>query len=179
MRAFVGSIRFKVPAFVMALLAAVMIALYIITVRITGQFLLTEVIKRAESLGKSIAVSAAYSLVSRDLLGLDNIVFTAKETNPDIEYVAVVGTDMETIVHSDIRKTGEAFKPAEGRLFKQSPDGTVVREITAGDRFEVLSPVAFKTKQMGTVVVGINRSVLTAVQEKARKRVLVVFVVFL
>jgi HD-GYP domain-containing protein (c-di-GMP phosphodiesterase class II) len=178
-RSILTSIQFKVPVLVMALLALVTIALYAITVGIMSQRLLLEVIKRAESLGKSIAVSAGYSLISRDLLGLDNIVFTVKETNPDIEYIAITDTDMKTVAHSDMKKAGELFRPEGGALFRKSPDGTVVREVNAADRFEVMSPVMFKKKPLGTVVLGINRSVVTAVQEQAKRSVLVVFAVIL
>ena len=43
-----------------------------------NNYILNEVIKRGESVGKGIAASAGYNLLSEDLLGLDNLVFKAK-----------------------------------------------------------------------------------------------------
>ena len=52
-------------------------------------------------MSKSIAASAGYSLLSRDLLSLDNLVFKAKSSNSDMEYVAIVTPDTKAVVHSD------------------------------------------------------------------------------
>jgi len=174
-----NSIRFKLPATTIALLAIVTLSLYLLTGNIMSRYILAEVIKRAESIGNNIAISAGYSLISRDVLGLDNIIFTAKEMNHDIDYIAIIGNDMKTIVHSDINRTGERFKPAEGTLYKKSPDGTTIKEEEDKGRFEVISPVFFKTKRFGMVAVGINKSVLTTAQREAKKKILIVFCIFI
>lgn len=177
--AFFNSIQFKVPASTIALLALVTLSLYLLTERMMSRYILAEVIKRAESIGNNIAISAGYSFISRDVLGLDNIIYTAKEMNRDIDYIAIINNDMKTVVHSDINRTGEFFKPAKGTLYKKSPDGTTVTEEQGGNNFEVISPVFFKTKRFGIVALGINKSVLMAAQKEATGKVLIVFGIFI
>jgi putative nucleotidyltransferase with HDIG domain len=140
-----------------------------------------EVVKRAEELSRSIAVSAGYSFLSEDLLGLDNIVYQIKDSNQDVEYIAIVGIDKQIIVHSNIKKSGETIEHEKGKLFKESQDGTVVREIngTSASIFEIYSPIVMMSKELGAVIVGINRSVLLNAQYVARRRIMGVFAIVL
>ena len=89
------SLRFKIAFFVVVLMTCTFFGLYIITVQIMNSYLQNEIIKRGESVGKSIAASAGYSLLSKDLLSLDNLVFKAKSSNSDMEYVTIVTPDKE------------------------------------------------------------------------------------
>src|SRR5512137_892961 len=94
-----ASLRFKFAFLVVILLTSTSFILCILTVQIMNNYVLNEIIKRGESVGKSIAASAGYSLLSRDRLGLDNLVFKAKTSNSDMPYVAIVDPDMKTVVH--------------------------------------------------------------------------------
>jgi len=71
------SLRFKIAFFVVVLMTCTSFGLYIITVQIMNNYLQNEIIKRGESVGKSIAATAGFSLLSKDLLSLDNLVFKA------------------------------------------------------------------------------------------------------
>src|SRR5271157_1388065 len=96
-----ANLRFKIAFFTVILLTTTSFVLCIMTVQIMNNYILNEIIKRGESVGKSIAASAGYSLLSKDLLGLDNLVFKAKSSNSDMPYVAIVDPDMKTIAHSE------------------------------------------------------------------------------
>jgi putative nucleotidyltransferase with HDIG domain len=170
-------IRVKVSLFVLLLLVSTTLIFYLITVRIVNNRVLDELIKRAESLSRSIASTAGYSLLSQDLLGLDNVVFRIKSSNPDIESIALVNTESRIIVHSDIQKSGESFSPAEGILFKQELDGTVIIEATgtSGSYFQVSSPIRFMNKRLGAVIVDVNKSVLITAQQEAREKIAFAF----
>jgi putative nucleotidyltransferase with HDIG domain len=172
----IKTLRFKVSLFVFILLLATTLISYSATVRIMKQYILGEVIKRAESLSKSIAVSAGYSFASKDVLGLDNIVYKMKDSNPDVEYMAIVNNDMKIVVHSDIRKDGEISR-LSGRVWSKKLDGTIVREIPlhSGNIIEVSSPIIFMNKKLGTVLLGVNKSVLMDAQHKATNRILTLF----
>ena len=175
------NIRFKLCFFALLLLITTTFAFYIITVQVMNQKIMNEVIKRAEGLSRSIAVSAAYSFLSKDLLGLDNIVYKIKDSNQDVEYIAIVGTDKRIIVHSNISKSGEILEPANGQLFKKEQDGTIVKEVnsSSGSIFEIFSPIVSMNKQLGTVMLGINKSVLLNAQHVARKSIMGVFATIL
>ncbi len=172
------TIRFKLIVFVFLLLVFTTFVSFLATVKILNRVVLNEIVKRAESLSKSSAAVAAYSLISGDALGMDHLVYKGKESNTDVEYMAVVDTKMNVIAHSDIRKRGEILKDGEGNLFKKNADGTIVREIflSSGRSFEVSSPIVFKDKVLGTVIVGVNQSVFLQAQRLARHRILVVLI---
>ena len=174
-------IRFKLSLFVFLLLIITAFLFSLATVKILNQTILNEIIKKAESLSKNSAAVAAYSLISKDVLGMDHLVFKGKESNNDVEYVAIIDTKMNVIAHSDMRMRGEVIKRAEGNLFKKNANGTIVREIPlpSGRFFEISTPIVFKNKSLGTVIVGVNQSVLLEAQRLARNRFFVILAVIL
>ena len=167
------SIRLKLAVFVILLLIFTTLAFSIVTVKIMNKTILNEIIKRAETSSKSAAAVAAYSLVSGDSLGMDHIIFKGKGSNNDVEYMAIVDKKMRILAHSDIKKRGEVLKEADGRILKNNGDGTIVREIPfSKDKiFEIYTPILFNGKSLGSVCVGVNKSVLLNAQSLARKRI--------
>lgn len=174
-------IRVKAALFVLLLLASTTLGLYFIAARIMSQNILSEMIMRAEALTRSMASSAGFSLLSQDLLGLDNIVYKIKSSNQDIEYIAVISPASEILVHSEIEKAGQKFSPEEGPVIRKTEDGMVMREIRgkSGSLFEMSTPVVFMNKNLGSVILGINKSALVAAQRDARRKMLSVFAVIL
>lgn len=147
------------------------------TIQIMNNYILSEIIKRGESVGKSIAASAGYSILSRDLLGLDTLVYKAKSSNSDMPYVAIVDPAMEVIVHSNTPMIGETMHITRGRVFREAGDGTVVRELPnpSGTIFEISCPIVFMEKPLGNVILGMNRSVLIEAQKEVTDRILIAF----
>ena len=175
------SIRFKLSGFVFLLLLLTTVLFSFVTLKIMNQTISNEIIKRAESLAKSSASIAAFSLISKDTLGLDNIVFKGKGSNLDIEYMAVVDRDKRVLAHNHIKMRGEILRREEGSILRKSQDGTVIKEITlpSGKVFEIESPIFFKDKLLGMVILGINQSVLLEAQRLARYRILWLLVIIL
>ncbi len=172
-----ASLRFKIAFLVVILLTSTSFVLSIITVQIMNNYIMNEIIKRGESVGKSIAASAGYNLLAKDLLGLDNLVFKAKSSNSDMLYVAIVDPDMKTVVHSDTEMIGRTKPAARGRLIRDIADGTTVRELTnsTGSIFEISCPIVFMKKSLGSVIIGMNRSILLEAQRKVGNMILIVF----
>ena len=172
-----ASLRFKIAFFVVILLTSTSFILSIITVQIMNNYILNEIIKRGESVGKSIAASAGYNLLPKDLLGLDNLVFKAKSSNSDMLYVTIVDPDMKTVVHSATEMIGENKPVAQGRLYREAADGTTVRELTnsSGSIFEISCPIVFMKKPLGSVIIGMNKSILLEAQRKVGNMILIVF----
>ena len=174
-----ASLRFKIAFFTVILLTATSLALCIMTLQIMNDYILNEIIKRGESVGNSIAATAGYSLLSGDLLGLDTIVYKAKVSNRDMPYVAIVDQAMKVIVHSDTPMIGETLHVEQGIIFREGADGVVVRELPArsGTMFEISCPIVFMKKPLGSVILGMNRSVLLAARKSVTDRILVVFTI--
>jgi len=167
------NIRLKFAIFIILLLILTTLAFSMATVKILNRTILNEITKRAETLSNSSAAAAAYSLISNDSLGIDHIVFKGKSSNSDVEYMAIVDKKMKILAHSDIKKRGEILKEAEGATLKRNEDGTVVREISfsPGKIFEIYTPIIFKGKALGGVLVGVNQSVLLRAQRNAREQI--------
>ena len=172
-----SSLRFKFAFLVVILLTSTSFILCILTVQIMNNYILNEIIKRGESVGKSIASAAGYSLLSRDRLGLDNLVFKAKSSNSDMPYVAIVDLDMKTIVHSETPMGGETIQASQGRLHRKADDGTTVIELPnpSGVIFEISCPIVFAKKTLGNVIIGMNKSVLIEAQKKVKDRIVIAF----
>jgi HD-GYP domain-containing protein (c-di-GMP phosphodiesterase class II) len=175
------NIRVKASLFVLLLLIITTGVSYIVTVRLMRDRIFSEVIKRAESLCRSISSAAGYSSISEDLLGLDTLVFRIKDSNSDVRDIAVVNTQNEFLVHSDVNKTGEAYSPSKGAIFKTYEDGTTIKELSDsyGDYFEVKSPIVFMDKNLGSVVLNINKSVFYSAQRNMREKTAWVFALIL
>jgi putative nucleotidyltransferase with HDIG domain len=172
-----NSIRFKIAGMVLLLLIVSALAFYAITLTIMNHHLLNEVLKRSEALSKSTAASAGYSLLSKDLLGLDNMVFRMRESNRDVESIAIVDTDMKIIAHSDIAKSGKTLSPPQGRLLQQGADGITITESTSPsvESFDIVSPIVTFNKRQGAVILSVNKSSLQDAQHAARKMIMVFF----
>ena len=172
-----ASLRFKIAFFVVLLMTSTSLVLCFITVQIMNNYILNEIIKRGESVSKSIAASAGYSLLSRDLLSLDNLVFKAKSSNSDMEYVAIVTPDTKAVAHSDAVMSGEILPTSQGRVIRKGNDGTTIKELSRSSDsiFEISCPIVFMKKNMGIVMLAINKSVLLEAQGKVRTRILIVF----
>ncbi len=170
-------IRVKASLYVLLLLFLTALAFSVIALRIMNETISDEILKRVETLSRGTASVAGYSLISQDLLGLDNIVYRVKSDNPDIESMAIVDVDGGVIVHSDTRKAGETFRPAAGRLLQSFKDGTTVHELPGPVRelYEIRTPVVFMEKALGSIILTFNKSVLVQAQGKARNRILGVF----
>jgi len=122
------NIRAKTSLFVLFLLIVTIGSSYLITVQILRERILNEVVKRGESLCRSIASTAGYSFINQDILGLDTLVFKVNDSNPDIENIAIIDNNNEIRVHSDINLTGETYTPPDGKIFESFADGTIIKE---------------------------------------------------
>jgi len=175
--ALLTTLRFKIALFIVILLLITASLFSLITAQTMNRHILDEVIKRAESLCKSTAALAPYSILSSDLLGIDNIVSKLKEANTDVEYVAVTNAEMKILAHTDIARRGEPFIPSPRNTFKESQDGTRVYEVqlATGTLLEIVSPILFDGKQIGNVIIGINQSVLFHARAETRRKILAGF----
>jgi len=160
-------IRLKLSVFVMLLLLATTFVFSIIVGRSTDQFVLTEVIKKAETVARSTAAAAAYSLMAEDFLGIDNLVSKVKGSHLDVDHIAVVDLGMKIIAHNEIKRRGEVLRPKWGKMLKMGADGAVFLH-ESGDSFDIITPVIFLDRHLGYVVLGLNKAVPMMAQKKMR-----------
>ncbi len=169
------SLRFKISVFIVVLLLLTASIFSILTLQTMNRNIMEEVIKRAESLCKSTAALASYSMLANDVLGIDNIVSKVREANPDVEYVAITDTNMKVLAHTDVAKRDTLFHLASNTsTLREIVDNTWVYELNAPsvNLFQVYSPISFNNRQIGNVILGINTSVLVHAQAETRKRII-------
>lgn len=175
------NIRLKTLLYVLLLISVTTFAAYAATVRIMRDRVSDEVLRRAESLSRSIAAAAGYGLFSDDLLGLDTLVHKVQDSNSDLNQLAILDPGNKAIVHSDLDRIGEVYRLSEGRILKTLTDGLVVREVSGenGATFEIAHQIHFMDRNLGSVILSLNKSVVTSAQRSAQKRIAWVFAAIL
>ena len=168
------TLSFKLSLFIVVLVLVTTLVLSLVILRTTDQNIMDEVMKRAETLGKSAAELASYGILSHDLLGLDAIATKIKSSNPDVEYVAIVRNSMRVLAHSDIGQRETVFNPVSGGVVVRNSGDTIVHTIGNGpaEYFDIVNPVIFKNRQIGTVVIRMNKSSLLEAQGRIRRQIL-------
>lgn len=179
--ALIGRIRLKLIVLITGFSLVATLIFSIFAVDTMKLHVLEEILKRAETLGRSAASVAAYSILAQDMLGIDNLVSKIKASNDDVVYVVIVGKDGKIVAHSDMTRRGMNFFPSEGKTLRSSEMGSVITEVKggAGNFYEVLTPIVFKDKLIGTVGLGINKTVLVAAKHRIRKEIFTGFILTL
>ncbi len=176
-----NSVRLKIAGMVLLLLIASALAFYTITLSIMNRYLIHEFLKKAEAYAKGIAASAGYSLLKKDFLGLDNMVFRMSESNQDVESIAIVGPNMKIIAHSDIAREGQIQMPSEGRLLQAEANGTTIAEVKnpLAEFFEIRNPIITFNRHQGSVILRMSKSELKNAEQAAQKKIMLFFTVIL
>ena len=171
-----ASLRLKIACLVLTLLACTSFTLCIITVQIMNKSLLNEIIKRGESVGKNLAKAAGQSLLPKDVSSLDRLLLQTKLSDSDIEYVAIVTPDNKIIAHSEIKMSGGIVPVNQGKLISKSYNRTTVKELSRGSDslLEISCPIVSMNKDMGKVMLVINKSVLLEARGEAHSRMFLV-----
>ncbi len=171
-----ASLRFKIALLAVILLSCTSIALCIITVQIVNKYVLSEIVKRGESVGKHITTLAKDTLSSRDVSSLDNLLFQAKLSNIDIESIAIVTPDNKIVAHSERKKDGEFAPTSRGKLISRGSDGSTVKELSGSSDslLEISCPIVSMNQPMGNVVVIVNKSVLLKAQGEVHSKIFLV-----
>jgi len=145
----VRSLNAKFSAFVLVLLTASVISSYFVTIQTINLQVKDSIIKRAESLSRSIASAAGYHLILKDLLALDNMVYKIKMVNPDITSIAIIGINEEIIVNTQAEKAGERLEnETSGPRIESLPEGAVRSNLDqkSSKTLVIESPVLFLDK---------------------------------
>ena len=166
----IRSIRFKFAAVILLLLAVVTMTFSVLTVKTVENHIVNDVISRAQAISESAAASAAYSMLSNDMLGMDSVVSRVKSSHLEVDFVAIADNSMKALAHSDIGLLGKTIRLIPGKLLRMDRYGRVTEDGTGG--VEVVTPVIFSKKKLGYVVLGMDRSLLLDATQSAEKSVI-------
>ena len=163
------SIGAKLSLFVLLLIAVITALSAVLVIDILDRFLLSEMVKRGQSIALSATTPAGFSILSGDRLALDNLAAKIKDSQQDILYLAIVDSDGKVLAHDDLSLAGQAYVPAAGALLEQGAKGTVRRILRDGVAgYEFSSDIHFAGRHVGQVFLGIDAANLEASRSSAR-----------
>ena len=162
-------IRFKFAVVVLFLLGITTVSFLVFTLRTVERDFTGKAVALAGSTGKSVAASAAYSLLSGDMLGLDSVVSRMKASHPYINSVAILNNSMKAIAHSDLEKRGATILPGPGRLLSLDRYCSVTERSNGG--LQVLAPVLVFGRKLGYVLLNVDSALLWRARQTAQKSV--------
>ncbi|MDA8088089.1 MAG: hypothetical protein M0Z75_15500, partial [Nitrospiraceae bacterium] len=110
------SIRFKFSVVILILLAVTTLSFSVFTLKTVENYFTGQAVSKAEAISRSAAASAAYSVLSGDMLGMDSVVSRVKASHLDVDYIAILNNSMKALAHSDLNKRGKILLPGPGRL---------------------------------------------------------------
>lgn len=174
---FFQRINAKFTLYILTLLLITLSGSYLITIEIVKKQISTSIIRRADSLGRSIASAAGHHLIPRDILSLDNLVYRIKTANPDINSIAIVDNEGEIIVHSEPGKIGEKISLSNLALSELDLKGTLDQNLNgiSNKNLVIEKPIDFMGERLGRVLLEVDWSVLLTAQTEARKNILLLF----
>jgi putative nucleotidyltransferase with HDIG domain len=168
-----GGIRFKLSVLTFLLVALVTSVSSAIIMNIMEDFALRELVKRGLSIAESASTAAGYSVISDDMLALDNLMAKLKESQKDILFVATTDARGLIIADSKLGNAGKPYPLRKGhRIIPVGGDSTVweVRE-GKSQFYEFRKPVVFAGRRLGDLYLGIDGSFLVAARTDARRRI--------
>ncbi len=168
-----ASLRFKISLFIIILLVVTAALFTALTIQVMNRQILREVMKRAETVGQSMASSAAFSVLDGDVLAMDNLGWRVKQANGDVEFAAVTDTAFRVLTHTDLNRTGSTLDLASLEEIAVTPSGAkIYRDGSSDPSFQVVVPMYFNGKQIGNSVVKVNNFAMKQARAETLKHVL-------
>lgn len=166
-------IRFKLSVLTFLLVALVTGVSSAIVMDIMENFALREMVKRGLSIAESASTAAGYSMLSDDMLALDNLMAKLKESQKDILFVATTDERGFINAHSELGNAGKPYPLSNGRRTISDSGGSTVWEVRDGESnfYEFRKPMVFAGKKLGDLYVGIDASSLVAARSAARNKI--------
>ncbi len=170
---FYQGVRFKLTCVVLILIVGTTFTVALIVMKIMDRSLMHSLIQRGSAISQAAATPAGYSILTNDLLALDNLTTQFERAQSELEYVAILDLSQNILAHNDLDQAGKRLTEQPGSLIESRPGLTVTRyswgEIEA---VEFRRSIFFADKSIGYVVVGISTLELVAAKTSAHREIL-------
>jgi len=165
-------IRLKLVLITLILIALTTLGSSLVVISVMDESLLESLIQRGSAIAQSVATPAGFSILSNDRLALDNLVTKIKESQDDVDYLAIVDRKGLILAHNRLAEAGSKFEPSRGSLVGEGR-GFEVRLIRESGRpcYEFTAPILFAQNRVGEVVVGIAGDSLVLAKQTARSKI--------
>ena len=169
------SLRVKLTLLTLAMIALITTGSSMVAIQSMDRELLDALVKRGASIALSAAIPAGYSILSDDRLALDNLAAKIEASQEDIIYLAILDNEGSILAHNKMAETGSLFETATGVPLEHGAGFTMHRVDRDGlASYEFQAPIQFADNQVGSIIVGIDATILHTAKDLARGRILLI-----
>jgi len=172
-------IRLKLFGFLLPLVFLLIASMTLVVTEVTKDTLHNDLLQRGAAISRVVALSAGYSLLANDPLGLDTLVSKTKAGDPDIAFVAIQDASDNVVGHNILTERGKPYRPVPPLLplgtFGDTRADEVVRD---GQRlFEYTTPIynspvrPEQRVRVGIASLGLSMQGLATAQRSIRQRI--------
>lgn len=174
-RRFSPGIRLKLFGFLLPLAFLLIVAVTWAVTGITDSALRKDLLQRGAAISRVVALSAGYSLLANDQLGLDRLVSETRESAPDIDFVAIRDATDRVVAHDRIGERGKPYEPSARMTPLATFAETHADEVVRGGRtlIEFNTPIQFAGKLVGTATLALTTESLAAAHRSIHRSIIV------
>ena len=178
---FSPGIRTKLFGFLLSLAFLLIVTATWAVTGITESALRKDLLQRGAAISRVVALSAGYSLLANDQLGLDRLVSETRESAPDIDFVAIRDTTDRVVAHDRIGARGKPYDPSARMTPLAAFGDTHADEVVRGGRtlIEFNTPIQFAGKLVGTATLALTTESLVAANRSIHRLIIIAAAVIL
>lgn len=164
-------IRLKLFGFLLPLVFLLIVSMTWVVTEVTESILRQDLIQRGAAISRVVALSAGYSLLSNDPLGLDRLVSETRASDPDIAFVAVRDASDIVAAHDRVTERGKPYRPVPPLLPLGTFGDTRADEVERDGRrlIEYTTPISFADRRLGISSLALSMEGLAAAQRSIRR----------
>jgi len=176
-----AGIRLKLFGFLLPLVFLLIVSVTWVVSEVTESTLRRDLLLRGAAISRVVALSAGYSLLSSDPLGLDRLVSETRASDPDIAFVAVRDTLDIVAAHDRVTERGKPFRPVPPLLPLGTFGDTRADEVVRDGRrlIEYSTPISFAGRRLGIASLALSMEGLAAAQRSMRRLIIAAAAVML
>ncbi len=173
-RRFSPGIWLKLSGFLLPLAFLLIVAVTWTVSAITDSALRKDLLQRGAAISRIVALSAGYSLLANDQLGLDRLVSETRESAADIDFVAIRDTTDKVVAHDRIGERGKPYEPSARMAPLAKFGDTHADEVVRGGRtlIEFNTPIQFAGKLVGTATLALTTESLAVAHRSIHRSII-------
>jgi len=174
-------IRLKLLGVLLPLVFLLIVSMTWVVTEVTESILRRDLIQRGAAISRVVALSAGYSLLSNDPLGLDRLVSETRASDPDIAFVAVRDASDIVAAHDRVTERGKPYRHVPPLLPLGTFGDTRADEVERDGRrlIEYTTPISFADHRLGIASLGLSMKGLATAQRSIRRKILAAAAVIL
>ncbi len=174
-RRFSPGIRLKLFGFLLPLAFLLIVTVTWAVTEITDSELRRDLLERGASISRVVALSAGYSMLANDQLGLDRLASETRKSALDIDFVAIRDTADKVVAHDRIGERGKPFEPSARMTPLETFADTHADEVVRGGRtlIEFSTPIQFAGKLVGTATLALTTESLAAARRSIYRSIII------